>query len=453
MKITIFGAGKLGTSLAQALLVAEHDITVIEKSPELVDRLSSRMDLQSVCANAKDIAGLKELGVDKSDVVIACTDTDEKNMVLCALAKELGVKRCIARIRSYEYAENLGFIRRAMHIDYLVNPDNACAIEVYKHLSGKNSSRDVQMINGLALIDFEADSLDGFVGGVMKDKSKLLDGLLAAAISRNGNIIIPSGNTEILSGDRVYAIGDNATALHLRTKLRDETNAGERINRVMIAGGGKTAYFLSKLLINDGIKVKIIENDFERGKHLAVILDKASVVYGDATDQDLLFEEELDQMDAFISCTGFDEENVLLALMANKRGVKNVVAKMSRRSYGPIMENLGDTMVINPIELCTANVLRFINEDRNLKFSKLIQGQAEFTEITVDGSMPVAGKRIANLELPEGILIGAIHRNGEIIVPNGSTAIYIGDRLIILSLLSKVPELGKLIKQTSSGEF
>ncbi len=453
MKITILGAGKLGISIAQALLIGKHEITIVDKNPEIIDRLSSRMDLQSVCVNAKDVESLKELDVDKSDVVIACTDNDDKNMVLCALAKEFGVKRCISRVRSPEHVEHLSFIKSAMKIDHIINPDYACAVEVYKHITKRDTIADgIRMINGVAIIEFPANAVNDLAGGLVREKSGLLNGLLAVAVSRNGKIIIPNGNTQILDEDRIYAVGSKTDALDFRKNLTHSKDE-KHINNAMIAGGGKTGFFLAKLLTEDGINVKIIENDLKRGKHLAEFLDKASIVYGDATDQDLLFEEDFDHMDAFVACTGFDEENILLALMANKRGIDSVVAKISRRSYGPIMENLGDAMTINPIELCTANVIRYINDDKNLKFSRLIQGQAEFTEVVVEKDMPVVDKQLAELKLSEGILIGAIHRGSDIIIPNGSTKIELGDRLTILSLLSNVPEIEKLISDTNSGEF
>lgn len=453
MKIVILGAGKLGTSIAQALLIAEHDITIVDKNAEIIDRLSSRMDLQTVCANAKDVSTLKAIKIGQSDIVIACTDNDEKNIVLCGLAKELGAKRCIARVRGSEHVEHLGLIKRAMKIDHIVNPDYACAVEVYKHLTNRTGLSDgVHMMNGVALVEFAADNLKDFVGGVLKDKYQVLDGLLVAAISRNGKLIIPGGNTEILAGDRIYAIGQREKAIAILKKLTGDS-AERTVQNVMIAGGGKTGYFLAKLLGDDFVNVKVIENDLERGKHLAVVLDKANIVHGDATDQELLNEEDFTQMDAFVACTGFDEENILLALMANKQGVRNVVAKISRRVYGSITDSLGDAMTINPIELCTANVIRFINEDKNVKFSQLIQGQAEFSQITVDSGMPVVGKTLSELNLGEGLLIGAIFRNDELIVPNGSTKIKAGDKLTILSMLSRVPELEKIINYTNSGEF
>lgn len=453
MKITILGAGKLGSSIAQALLIANHEITVVDKNAEVIDKLSSRMDLQTICTNAKDVTSLKELKMEQCDIVIACTDNDEKNMVLCVLAKELGAKRCIARVRGSEHIEHLALIKKAMGIDHIVNPDYACAVEVFKHITNRQGLSDgVHMMNGVALVEFNANALRGFVGETLKEKYMLLNGLLAAAISRNGKLIIPGGNTEILADDKFYAMGNRENANQLVKNLR-HSGDDDHVENVMIAGGGKTGYFIAKLLGDDDINVKIIENDLNRGKHLAVVLDKASVVYGDATDQELLSEEDLNQMDAFVACTGFDEENILLALMAGKQGVKDVVAKISRRDYGPLIDNLETTMTINPNELCTANVIGFINEDKNVKFSKLIQGQAEFSEIIVKAGMPVADKSLSELKLGEGLLIGAIKRNGQLIIPNGETKILAGDKLTILSLLSRVPEIEKLISKANSGEF
>jgi len=225
------------------------------------------------------------------------------------------------------------------------------------------------------------------------------------------------------------------------------------IHNVMIAGGGKTALFLAKMLTAANINVKIIENDRKRAEYLAVGLNRATIVYRDATDSDLLFEEELDNMDAFVACTGFDEENFMLAMYAKQHGLTNAIAKMTRRSYDQMLERIGDVMTINTVELCTASVLRSIKEDNNIVFANMIQGQAEFLELRVDENVNIAGKTLMQLSIPNGILVAAVFRDGELIVPRGSTKFEKNDRILVLSLLSMIGEVQNVFKTRLSKEF
>lgn len=453
MQITILGAGKLGTNIAQALLLSGHDITIVDKDSELIQRIRSRLDLRAVSANAKNMEVLRDIKVDESDLLIACTDDDDKNMVLCSLAKTMGVGRCIARVRSPEYIAELETLREAMNIDRIINPDFECANEIRDHLLCKHSFEEgVETVNGISIMEFAADRIAGLTGKTLQETALFGGDLLAGAISRSGKIIIPNGLTEILEDDKIFALGDSKSIMQLYDTVH-EKKTGHRANHVMIAGGGKTGFFLASSLLAEGIDVRIIEEDLERAQYLADKLPEAMLTRGDATDEELLLEEGFEDMDAFVACTGFDEENLMLALLGKQHGIENVIAKLTRQNYGPIMDMLGDTMTINPVQLCTAGVIRYMNSDRNIIFSKTVQGQAEFTEIDVREEMPIANKTLSDIKPGQGILLAAINRNGNVMIPNGSTLILPGDKLIVLSLISKIPELETLFKKGSSGEF
>ncbi len=453
MKITILGAGKLGSNIAQSLLLSNNEITIVDKDSELIQRIRSRMDLLAVNANAKNVEVLRELRIDECDLIIACTDDDDKNMVLCSLAKKMGAQRCIARVRSPEYVSELGTLMDAMSIDKIINPDLECANEICGHLMYRNSfEAGIETMNGIAIMEFAADKIPGLPGKTLQEASLFGSDVLIGAISRNGKVIIPNGLTTILAEDNVFILGDSDSIKKLYDKVHDK-KTGHRVGSVMIAGGGKTGFFLASRLLDAGIDVRIIEDDGARAQYLAEKLPEAMVTRGDATDSALLLEEGFEDMGAFVACTGFDEENLMLALMGKQHGIEHVIAKLSRRNYGPIMDILGDTMTINPVELCTAGVIRYMNDDRNVVFSKIVQGQAEFTEIDVHEEMPIANKTLAEIKPADGILLAAINRNGEAIIPRGSTKILPGDKVIILSLISMIPELETLFKKGSSGDF
>ncbi|MDR1574059.1 MAG: NAD-binding protein, partial [Clostridiales Family XIII bacterium] len=216
--------------------------------------------------------------------------------------------------------------------------------------------------------------------------------------------------------------------------------------KAMIAGGGKVGLYLARLLSEFGIAVKIIESDKQRCQYLSSHLENVLILHGDATDIALLEEEGFAETDAFVSATGYDEENLLLALMAKQRGVEDVIAKISRESYYGLIESMGIDMVMNPVDISAGYMLRIIQGSELIVFSKLIQGQAELIEFIADENMMLADKPISELGLPNGVIIASIHRGGDVIIPTGSTEIEEGDRVLIFCLLSEVSDLEKLLR-------
>jgi trk system potassium uptake protein len=448
MKVAVVGAGKLGMTVTEAMLGGGNEVTLIDKDEALIQKVSARLDIFTLAANGKRTEILKQIKIWEYDLLVAATEGDEKNIVICSFAKQLGCPQVIARVRAPEHVEQIDFIKKTMNIDYIVNPDMACATEIYKYLIEKYTLADgCYTADGVSILEFKVDKLPDLINREIRETSSLLGSLLITAISRNGKIIIPNGTTRLETGDNAYVIGlerpikDLADMVHEKQRYTD-------LERVMIAGGGKTGYYLAKKLDDFGIGVKIIELSRERCEYLTDMLSNVLILHGDATDPNLLREENLDEMDAFVAVTGFDEENLLLSLMAKQHGIEDVVAKVSRKSYAALIETLGVSMVLNPMDMCATDILRYIQKSGILIFSQLIQGQAEFIEIWAERGMPLTEKPLWELELPEGVIIAAIHRKNKIIIPDGNTRIEDDDRVMILSLLSSIPSLEGLIKQT-----
>lgn len=453
MKVAVVGAGKLGMTITEALLGGGNEVTLIDKDENLMQKTSSRLDIFTVTANAKRIDIMKELKVWNYDLLISTTDDDEKNIVICTFAKKLGCPQVIARVRSPEHVEQIDFIQNTMDIDYIVNPDMACASEIYKYLVEKYTLADgCYTADGVSILEFKVDKLPSLINKEIRQTTKILGNMLIAAVSRNGKIIVPNGLTKLEAGDNVYVIGLERKVKDLAQNVHEKKRYTD-LERVMIAGGGKTGYYLAKKLSDFGVAVKVIEIDRERCEYLTDRLNNVLVLHGDATDPNLLHEENLEEMDAFVAVTGFDEENLLLSLMAKQRKIEDVVAKVSRKSYSALIQTLGVTMTINPMDMCATNILRFIQKSGVVIFSELIQGQAEFTEIWAEKGMPLTEKNLKELDIPPGIIISAIHRNSEIIIPDGLTRIQDGDRVVILSLLSSIPSLEGLIRQSKTHLF
>jgi len=453
MKIAIVGAGKLGLKITEALLGGDHSVTVIDKNEEVLQKLSSHMDIMTIPANAKEIQVLQDLNIGSYDYLIAVTDRDEKNIIIASFAKRIGCSHVIARVRDPEHMHQIDFIKETMSIDYLINPDLSITMEIYKYLVEKYTlSNGIFSTGKIALLEFSAHRMESLVGMPITQFKNRLPNMLVVSISRNGKVIIPHGDTVIRKYDSLYIVGEKDPIMDLNKKVHDKGKQ-TKIRKVMIVGGGKTGLYLASKLSEFGAAVKIIEISKARCHYLSTRLDNVMILHGDATDLNLLEEENFDEMDAFISATGYDEENLLLALMAKKRGIEDVIAKISRDSYASLIESMGVDMALNPINIITSNVLRFIQGSKRILASQLVQGQAELVEIVATSHMKLLNKPLKDLNLPDGILIAAIHRGTQVIIPNGETTIHAGDRVIIICLLSEISNLEKLLRSTSKLGF
>lgn len=453
MKIAIAGAGKLGIKIAEAILGGDHSVTIIDKNEALLQKLSSQMDILTVVGNAKQISLLESIEIDTYDYLISATNADEKNIVICAFAKKLGCKKVIARVRDPEHMNQLDFLKDLMNIDYIVNPDLSITLEIYKYLVEKYTLSNGIFTSGkISLVEFSTDRMTEIIGKTVYYVNESLGNMHVVAISRNGKVIIPKKGTEIMRDDSLYVVGEKTPIMRLNDQVH-EKGKYTNLQKVMILGGGKTGLYLAQKLSEFGISVKIIDKDKERCQYLSNHLDDVLVLYGDATDMSLLEEEDIDEMDALVTATGFDEENLLLALMAKQRGIEDVIAKVSRESYATLIESMGIDMALNPLDMTASHVLRFIQGSKRVISSQLIQGQAEIIEIIADDHMKLANRPIEDLDLPDGVMIAAIHRGTDAIIPNGNTVIKKDDKVIIICLLSDVPDLEKFIRSGRAGFF
>ena len=444
MKIAIVGAGKLGLKVINALVGGDHALTVFDTNEAVLNKIGQQYDVMTVAGNAKQISLLKDRGIENFDFLIACTDSDEQNIVIAAFAKKLGCSKVIARVRDPEHMNQMDFIMEAMNIDHIVNPDLSITKGIYKYLVEKYTLTNGIFSSGkVSLVQFKVQKYKKLIGLSMIDASKVLPNMLVVAISRNGKIIIPHGKTVIDEHDTLYLIGEKTEIIELHKKVH-EKGKYTNLQKAMIIGGGKTGYYLAGKLAEFGIAVKLIEKSKERCYYLSTHLDDVMVLHGDATDISLLEEENLDEMDAFVAATGFDEENLLLALIAKQRGVEDVISKVSHQSYKDLIEKMGIDMALNPLDIVASTILRYIQGSKKIIASLLIQGQAEIMEIIASDEMKLANVPLKDVHLPEGVLIAAIHRGQQVIIPNGDTKILDGDKVTIFCLLSDIGELEKL---------
>jgi trk system potassium uptake protein len=453
MKIAIVGAGKLGCKVAEALLGGDHSVTMIDKDEEALQSLSSQMDVMTIAANAKEVSVLKELHIASYDFLLTATDRDEKNLVIGSFAKKLGCPRVIARIRDPEHMNQSDFIKETMSIDHLINPDLNLTMQIFRYLAEKYTLQNgIYSIGKVALLEFAAAKMPKIIGLTPAQVREAMPEMMIVAISRYGKVIVPKGHLIIDREDILYAIGEREAMMALNKKVRVR-GRWTNLQKVMIIGGGKTGLYLAQHLSDFGASVKLIEKEKARCHYLSEHLDGVMILHGDGTDIGLLEEENLNEMDAFVTATGYDEDNLILALMAKSHGVEDVIAKVSRKIYSDMISSLGVDMVLNPLDIAVSHILRIIQGNKRVLSSELIQGQAEIMEIVAADHMKLTERPLKEIQFPNGVVVAAIHRGTELIIPNPETIIEKNDRVTILCLLSELTELEKLLRTTGRGDF
>ncbi len=450
MKVMIVGAGKLGYKLAELMNHEDIDVTLVDVNLKTLERISDHLDVLTVAANGIEIGTLKELDIQTYDLLIAATNSDETNTLICSLAKKLKCKKTIARIRNPEFTEQLDFVKNEMGIDHIINPDLTTAMEIERYLLGSYNFYADDFAKGkVSMVDFHIGNIEGFTGKKIMDLEGL-EGLLITAISREGDLIIPNGSTRLMEEDVIHVIGKTKNINKLAEKLKINMDK-KRTKKVMILGGGKIGYYLAHRLESSNVSVKIVEEDKARCHYLSEKLNHAMIIHGDGTDINLLEEEDLALQDAFVGVTGYDEQNLLMALVAKQSGVNKTIAKISRPNYVHIIDKLDIDVALNPVNITASDILRFIRGGKVVSVSLLLGGQGEVTEIIASEDLPIVGRPISKLGLPKGIIIGAIVHDGEVIIPKGDTIIYPKDRIIVFSLTSDMPVLKKMLRPNKGG--
>lgn len=445
MKALIVGVGKLGFRLAHALVDEGVEVVVVDKNEEVIESTTHLIDVMSVKANALDFMVLKELDISSFDMILATTKNDEANVVLCTISKKLGCKFAVARVRNPEYHRHLSFISKELGIDYIINPDLETAEVIEKYLMKKYLLVSDEFVGGkVKLVEFNVTTDDKFVGRRLMDL-KGLDDLLVTAISRQGETIIPNGRSVIKKND-IILVGGDGTAIEKFDRDHSGVRRTRAIQKVMIVGGGKVGYYLALLLNDSNIETTIIERNMDRCLFLKEKLPDCTVIHGDGTDMNLLEEEMVHTFDGFVACTGIDEANLLNALVVKQFGVYKSVAKISRNNYTSILDRLDMDAVFNSNFITASQILRIIRGAGALSVNLMLGGEAEFTEIVIHEDAFGVGMQVKDLELPDGILIVALVRQNEVIIPNGLTRLAQGDHAVIFCMHNRLEDMKRVFQ-------
>lgn len=453
MRIIVIGAGKVGYVLAQHLIAEEHDVVIVDENDEILERCQDSLDAMCVRGNGANAKTLLEAGVDRADVVIAATAGDEVNMLACLISKRLGAKYTIARIRDPEYNESQMLLQNEMGIDVAINPERATALEISRLLRYPFAGSVETFARGqVEMIEFRAQEDDCFVGIPIREIFSRVSGLprvLFAMIERDSEVVIPNGDYIIRPGDRVFVSGDMISITNFFRFLHRDTL---KIRSVMVLGGGKISYYLAKMILPLGMHITMFELNPEKARNMSELFPKADIVLGDGTDQDLLEEQGLTQMDAFISLSNRDEENLMTGMYASRCGVPKVIAKNSRMAYSEILKDLGLDSVISPQVITCSTILRYVRSRENSKGTKverlyrLLDGKAEAMEFIAREGDKYIGIPLKDLRSTKGTLVSVIVREGRIIIPFGKDTVEVGDHVVILSCVSGISDLNEVIR-------
>ena len=431
MRIVVAGAGKLGYSVAELLADDEFDVVVIENDPKRKDVVQNSLDVLVIEGNACSPTMFRDPDIRNADVLIACTDSDEVNMITCMMAKNNGIKHTVARIRNVDYAINSPeMLNSEMKIDLILNPERITAAEI-DHILMTPSVLNVDDFAEGKVRMFEAKLKENSpYANIPLKNLKIPNDILVAMLFRKHKMIIPRGNDLLLPGDNVYFVGKQEAILQFEKNF---TNTYEKLEKALIIGAGRTGRFLAPMLEKQGLMVKVIEKNKERCQMLAAQLEKGLVLCGDGTDIDLLTEEGVAEADVVVCITEDDKLNLLLALLAKHLGAKKTIVRVARNEYIELMEKVGVDVVLSSRLLSAGEVLRFVRKGGIVSVSLLEGAQAEALEIIVGAGSEVEGKALRNITLPQECLVCAIVHENEAIIPNGDTVLHANDRIILFA--------------------
>ena len=450
MRLIIVGVGKVGVTLVEKLSMEKHDLIIVDREQEKIDYLINKYDVQGIAGSGSDLNVLEEVSADKADFLIACTSSDELNILCCLLAKKMGTKYTIARVREPEYFKETEYMRQELGIDMLFNPEYRTAQEIAKVLKFPSAINMDTFAGGMAsIVELKITENNPIIGKTVSEVIKEYGvKVLFGLVVRDSNVFIPKGDFVIQKGDRIHLTATEAALSQFSKKLHIYK---QRARSVFIVGGGRIAYYLAKELSESGVTVKIIEKDEDRCVELSEELPKCTILLGDATNQDVLDEEGLAMSDACVTLTGMDEENAIISLYAISKKLDKVVTKVDRPTLTQMVRNLGLETVLSPRNIIATNIVAFVrgtqsgNEGGMINMYKL-HDKVEALEFSVTEDFPYLSIPLKDLKIRQNFLVGGIVRDEEFILPTGNTVFEAGDNVLIITTNKRINDLTQIVK-------
>lgn len=451
LNIIIVGCGKVGATLTEQLSREGHDITIIDKNAQTVQALADLHDIMGIVGNGASYSVQMEAGIENTDLIIAVTDSDELNLLCCTVAKRVGNCAAIARVRTPDYSEEVGYLREKLGLAMIINPELESASEVARVLYLPTALE----INTFAHGQAEMIKIQIPEGNVMHDQTIALLGksisvkVLICAIERGGEVFIPSGNFVLKAGDKISFIASRKNARTFLQQVGFQTN---QVKDTMIIGGGRAAYYLAKQLLNMGIEVKIIESNRERCEELSVLLPNAIIINGNGTDEELLKEEGIEYTESFVPLTGIDEENIMLTLHAKQISKAKVITKINRITFKDVISNLDLGSVVYPRYITAEAIIAYVRARKASMHSNietlyhLFDSRAEAIEFLIDKESNVTNIPLMDMKLKDNLLVALISRKGRIIIPSGNDCIKKGDTVVVVTKHSGFNDIQDILK-------
>ena len=446
MRIVIVGAGQVGFHLSRHLSLEGHDVVVIDRDPERIRRIERELNVLPLLGSGASAKILEEAGIDRADLFIAVTNSDEVNLISCLISKEYGVKRLVARVRNEEYlSPGSPLNEEKLGIDLLINPDRVMAEEIVQISQVSEAFEVVEFVRGrVALLGYQVKE-DNPVCGLSLAELKGLRGIydfVVVAIVRDGQTIIPRGQDVIRPGDKIYVVVRKSDIAAIEYLLNFTSRAPKL---VFIIGGGRVGFLVARQMEAKHIDVRLVETNRERCEELSERLSQSIILNFDGLDAQELIEEGIDQADLVIAVTDSDTTNILASLLAKHHGARKCITRIDRPDFIPLLGKLGIDIALSPRLVVASQILRFVRRGAILSVATLLGSEAEVVEIVVPPSKRFQqGVALKDLPFPSGAIVGAVTRGSEVIIPSGETILKPGDDLVIFSLREAVSGIEKI---------
>lgn len=449
LNIIIVGCGNIGVTLAERLSAEGHYITMIDKSAESIKAVTDAYDVMGMVGNGSSYNVLIEAGIENADLIIAVTDSDELNLLCCTVAKKVGRCAAIARVRTPDYVDELPYLRSRLEISMIINPDLEAAREIARLLRLPSAISINSFARGhVEMVKFKLPDKCILCNKSLMQLHDVLSGVLICGVERGEELTIPGGSFVFKAGDIVSFVAPTKNTQIFFKKISIETKA---VASTMIVGGGRTSYYLAKMLIDEGIKVKIVERDEARCSYLAENLDDAMIFCGNAANENLLLESGITNVGSFISLTDADEENILLSLYAKKTTEAKIITKIDKTNFKEVIAGLDMDSVVYPRYLITESIIAYARAKHNSLGSGNIEtlysvfdGRAEAIELLVDQA-EVVDTPLMKMNLKKDMLIACINRGGNIFIPSGNDCLMMGDTAIIVTKHQGFDEISDIL--------
>ena len=449
MKIVLVGGGKVGFALCRSLVAEKHDVVLIEQNEAVLNHIVSRFDIMGLLGNGADFAILEQAGVQECDIFIALTEYDEVNMISAVLAKKMGAKETIVRVRNPEYSNAYFKEKNILGFSLIVNPELLAARAISNIIDFPNALSVERFAGGrVSLMEFVIKDSSGLCQMPISDFRKKFGNIIVCAMERDHQLMIPSGDVTIQDKDRIFVTGNRVDMMLFHNYFKSRA-----VKSLLIVGAGKIAYYLLGILKDSRIDIKVIEINPERARFFSEKFPNLYIVQGDGTAKDILLEESAPHYDAVATLTGVDEENIITSMFLDRVGVHKNITKVNRTSLLEIIHAPDFSSIITPKSIAVDTIMHFIRGRVNAQYSDLqamhhlANGQIETLQFQIKEANKMTAKPLSQLKLKKGVLIAAIIRKGKTIFPTGEDMLEVGDKLLVTTLLPNITKIYDLIER------